>query len=423
MNEQLLHFIWKFGLFDKSNLKSTEGDLLEIIHPGVYNTDAGADFQNAKIRDGKTVWAGSVEVHIHAKDWNTHRHHQDKAYNNVILHVVFDKGKEHVFNQDGKTMHVLELKDRIRPEFLSRYEELKLRNNWIPCQKFFSEVDEFVVTNFLERLAVERLENKVEQIKILLASSKNDWEQVMFVMVAGYLGASINKEPFMHLAQTLPVKIWAKHRDDSLQLEALVFGQAGFLESPFDDKYPNQLRKEYLYLKRLYGLQPLEKHEWKFLRLRPANFPTLRLAQLAALMNKEVKFFSHILDSQNAMKIQEIFEVEVSDYWKSHYVFNKPVKSVKSHLGSPMKNILLINAVAPVLFAYGKYKDDERYCELALRLLETAEAEDNAVIKRWKQLGLKPKHTLDTQAMLQLKNGYCDQFRCLECSIGNKILK
>lgn len=423
MNEKLLHFIWKFRLFEQNNLFTTEGEKVEIVHQGTHNTDAGADFQNAKIRIGKTLWAGNIEIHINSKDWFVHKHEQDASYNNVILHVVNESAGKIASRKSGEIIPTLELKSRINSNTLYRYEELAKRIAWIPCAKFFKEIDEFTAKNFLERLLIERLETKVEQINLLLAASENDWENVMFQMIGRYFGASINKEPFFLLAKSLPVKVWAKHQNDLLQMEALLFGQAGFLEEKFDDEYPNQLRKEYLYLKRLHNLQPLKKEVWKFLRLRPSNFPTLRFAQLAALMHKEVKLFSKILDAKNAKAIHQLFEVDVSDYWQSHYQFDKSSKKVNSHLGFSMKNILLINAIAPVLFAYGKYKDNEAYCDKAIALLEKCEAESNSIVTGWKKLNLTAANAYETQAMLQLKNEYCDKFRCLNCAIGTKILK
>ncbi len=423
MNEKLLHFIWKFRLFNVNTLLTTEGEKIDIVHAGTYNTNAGADFQNAKIRIGKTLWAGNIEIHINSADWFAHKHDKDAAYNNVILHVVYESKEKIASRNSGEIIPTLELKTRINSSTLSRYEELAKRKSWIPCEKFFKSVDAFTVNNFLERLLIERLESKVEQINTLLEESENDWENVMFQMIARYFGASINKEPFLQLAKSLPVKVWAKHQSDSLQIESLIFGQAGFLEEKFDDEYPNQLRKEYNYLKRLHNLKPLQKHVWKFLRLRPSNFPTVRLAQLSALMSKEVKLFSKVLEAKNVKAIRNFFDTDVSAYWKAHYVFDKSSKKVNSHLGSSMKNILLINAVAPVLFAYGKYKDNEDYCDRAIQLLEKCEAESNSIISGWKRLGIIADNAYETQALLQLKNEYCDKFRCLDCAIGTKILK
>jgi hypothetical protein len=423
MNEKLLHFIWKFRLFRQTELLSTDGEKIEVIQQGLYNQDAGADFQNAKIKIGNTLWAGNIEIHINSDDWFLHKHQNDSAYNNVILHVVYEKGNKTAQRENGEAIPTLELKGLVNQQTLYRYEEISKRKSWIPCETFFKTVDEFTFKNFLERLLIERLESKVEQINVMLRESENDWENVMFQMIARYFGASINKEPFQQLAQSLSVKIWAKHQNDVLQIEALVFGQAGFLEEKHDDEYPNQLRKEYNYLKRLHNLQPLEKHLWKFLRLRPSNFPSLRLAQLAALMCKETKLFSRILETKNAKAIHALLDIEVSDYWKRHYVFDKSSKAVKSHLGTSMKNILLINAVAPVLFAYGKYKDNDTYCERALRLLETCDAESNSIITGWKKFEMVPPNAYETQALLQLKNEYCNNFRCLDCAVGGKILQ
>jgi len=423
MNEKLLHFVWKFGLFHKQDLFTTTGEKLEIVHPGVYNSNAGADFQNSKIRIGKTLWAGNTEIHVHSKDWFAHRHEQDAAYNNVVLHVVYESGGKIAVRKNGENIPTIELKDRINPVTLLRYQELSKQKTWIPCAKFFNETDAFTFRKFQERLLVERLENKIAQIELLLNESGNDWENVMFQILVRYLGAGINKEPFFLLAKSLPVKVWAKHQNDLLQMEALLFGQAGFLEEKFDDDYPNQLRKEYLYLKRLHNLEPLHKSVWKFLRLRPSHFPTVRLAQLAALMNKETKLFSAFTQVRNIKSLQQLLDVEVSPYWKNHYRFDKSSPKAQTNPGAAMKNILLINAVVPVLFAYGKYKDADAYCERAISLLEKCNPENNSVITGWKKLNVEISNAGQTQALLQLKGDYCDKFRCLDCAIGVRVLK
>ncbi len=423
MNEKLLHFIWKFRLFHTDGLVTTQGEAVEIIHSGTYNTDAGADFQNAKIKIGETLWAGNIEMHVQSKDWFVHKHETDAAYNNVILHVVYEANGNTAHTKSGEPIATLELKNRINTSLLSRYEELEKQQSWIPCAKFFPKVDDFTRKNFLERLLIERLESKVTQIETLLKESGNDWENVMFQMLARYLGAGINKEPFELLAKNLPVNIWGKHIHEPHQIEAMVFGVAGMLDEDFDDEYPKQLRREFLYLKRLHNLVPLPKHVWKFLRLRPANFPSIRLAQLAALMCFDAKLFSQVMEAKTGKSIHRIFDSDVVDYWHTHYRFDKPTKQAKSHLGTGMKNTLLINAVAPMLFAYGKYKDNETYCDRAFALLETCEAESNSIITGWKKMNLTGNNASETQAMLQLKKQYCDQFRCLDCAIGHKILQ
>lgn len=422
MNEQLLHFIWKFRLYNIEQLVTTNGLPIEVVKTGLHNTHSGADFQNAKVKIGEVLWAGNIEIHINTSDWNKHHHHTDAAYDNVVLHVVYKHDAE-IYNSKGEPIPVLELKDRINISTLTRYDELAKRDSTIACAAHLANVPEFTVKAQLDRMLVERLESKVQHIRALLGENGNDWENLMFAMIARYLGASVNKEPFYMLAKALPVNVWAKHADDRLQLEALVFGQAGFLEEKYGDEYPQQLRKEYMYLKRLHNLQPIEKHLWKFLRLRPSNFPTIRLAQLAAMMHYDTKMFSNVLEAKDVKAIFKYFDVDMSPYWKEHYHFDKPSDKVNSHIGDAAKNTLLINAVAPVLFAYGKYKANEDYCDRALKLLELCKPEANSIVTMWKELGIKPANAYDTQALLQLNNEHCTAFNCLNCSIGHSILK
>lgn len=423
MNEHLLHFIWKFRLYNIAQLHTTEGLPVEVLKVGLHNVHSGADFQNAKVKIGEVLWVGNVEIHINTSDWNKHHHQTDAAYDNVVLHVVYKHDAE-IYNSKGEPIPVLELKDRINISTLTRYNELAKRDGTIACAKHIANVPEFTVKAHLDRMLIERLESKVQSINALLAENGTDWENLMFAMIARYLGASVNKEPFYLMAKSLPVNVWAKHADDRMQLEALVFGQAGFLDEKVDnDEYHSKLRKEYMYLKRLHNLQPIENHLWKFLRLRPSNFPTIRLAQLAAMMHYDIKMFSHILEAKDIKAIFNYFDVEVSPYWKEHYYFAKTSDKVNSHIGNDAKNILLINAVAPVLFAYGKYKADEDYCDKALKLLELCKPESNSIITMWKELGIKPTSAYDTQALLQLNNEHCTAFNCLNCSIGHSILK
>ncbi len=422
MNEALLHFIWKFGYFDSANLTTEHGEKVEIIHRGLHNTHAGPDFTNCKIKIGKVLWAGNVELHLNNSDWFLHKHHVDDAYTNVILHVVLEKTGQPATRKDGAEIPTLVIGSRINATTLSRYSELSKRRNWIPCQHFFADVNEMTRYTHLSRLLVERLEQKVAHTEVLLQECGNDWEQVMFVMLARYLGASINKEPFELLAKSLPVKIWARHVHEPLQVEALVFGQAGMLAEKFEEDYPNILRKEYQYLKRLHQLTPLPKHLFKFLRLRPSNFPTVRLAQLASLLCREPKMFSALAAAKDVKAISKLLEAGASPYWKEHYNFDKKTTAARINLGAGMKQILIINAVAPVLFAYGRYKAQEDYCEKAIALLEQCKPESNAIIARWQKLQVKPQNAFDTQALLQLKNEHCDKFMCLSCGIGLKIM-
>lgn len=395
---------------------------MQVVQPGLHNSNAGADFQNAKIRIGKTLWAGNVEIHIHSSDWFLHRHQNNAAYNNVILHVVFAADSHVAQCENGEEIPTLVLQNRINRSTLSRYSELEKRELWIPCAKFFAEQSTFIRNTFAERLLTERLENKVESIHQLLLQSGNDWENVLFQVFAQYMGAPINKDPFLLLAKSLPVNVWSKYCGSLMQIEALLFGQAGFLQQPFDDEYPNQLRKEYLYLKKLHNLQALEKHTWKFLRLRPSNFPTLRIAQLAALINSQPKLFSKITEANSVQQIQQIFKTNVSGYWQTHYVFDKPSKKYNAQIGASMGNVLFINAVAPVLFAYGRYKDNEKLCNNTFLFLEKSKPETNTITRNWAELNWQAENAFQSQAMLQLKNEYCNKFRCVECAMGAAIL-
>ncbi len=423
MNESLLQFIWKFRLFDFAALRTTEGESVEIVSPGFHNTDSGPDFENAKIRIGQTLWVGNIELHICSSDWDQHQHGNNAAYDNVILHVVYEDDRNTASRKNGERIPLVVLKERIHSNTMYRYEQLTQQKKGIPCARFFPEIEKQTLSLFMTHLLVERLEHKVKHIYGILNECKGDWENTAFRIIARYFGASVNKEPFEQLAQSLPVKIWAKHSSDPLQVEALLFGQSGFLNDDVEDDYPKQLKKEYQYLKRLHDLQPLPKHIWKLLRLRPSNFPTLRIAQFASLLSKETNIFSVLLETKDIKTFHHFFSVEVSAYWKSHYVFDKEAKQVRSHIGTTTKNILLINAVAPLLFAYGKYKGEENYCDWALQLLESCPPEKNILMDYWISLGVSPANAFDTQALLQLRTDYCNQFRCLSCAVGLQILK
>lgn len=422
MNEQLLQFIWKFRLFDSTHLFTTSGEPVEVIQAGIRNTDSGPDFTNARVKVGDTMWAGNVELHVKSSDWFRHSHQNDKSYSNVILHVVYEHDGKPAQRENSETIPVLELKKLVNPNTLSRYELLARNQKPVACSSFFPHAAHYISPPFLTRLLVERLEEKVERINGMLKEHNGDWEQVAFCLIARYWGAGVNSQPLELLAKSLPHKLLAK-TTEPLQIEALLFGQAGWLQEKAEDDYPNRLRKEYLYLKRLYNLEPLPVHIWKLLRLRPANFPTIRIAQLAALFSTQTHLFSSLLEAKDIKSIHRFFEVQVSPYWKTHYLFDKPSVQVKSNIGASAKNILLINAVAPLLFAYGKYKGNETYCDRALQLLEVAKPESNSLLKDWNTFGVKSSSAFESQALLQLRNNYCNRFRCLECTVGLSILK
>jgi len=420
MNEALFQFIWKFKLFTLSALQSTAGENIEVVHSGQHNLNSGPDFTGAKIRVGQTLWVGNVELHLSAEDWRRHKHAANKDYSNIILHVLYEPivGDEVLPN-----VPTLVLKPFISPNTLMRYERLAANKGHIPCAPFFDQHTSLQIKQTSDAMLYERLQSKQVYLENLLAKYDSDWENVLFIMVARYLGASVNKEPFEQLAAALPISLWGKHVHDPLQIEALVFGQAGFLAEPMQDEYAAQLRKEYLYLKRLYGMQSLDKNLFKFLRLRPSNFPTVRLAQLAALMIGEVKLFSAMLEATSLTAVYRLLNAPIHSYWDTHYQLDKYTANARTKLGTSTKRILLINAIVPTLFTYGKYKGEEALCERAVSFLEACEPENNQVVTAWEALGWIPENACDTQAMLQLKTDYCDKFNCLSCNLGWKILQ
>lgn len=422
MKEDFLHYLWRLKRFDFNNLQTTEGEAIQIQNSGEHNHHSGPDFLNARIKIGNTLWAGNVEIHLKSSDWLLHKHQNDRAYDNVILHVVLEDDRP-IFRATGERLPCLELKKRVPPKLSKIY--LKLLNNeyWIPCQHHFFEVGEMTKNLCLDRLLVDRLEEKTEAIKRSLSQNRNNWEETFYQILARNFGVKVNAEPFELLAKSLPLLILAKHKNNLFQIEALLFGQAGLLENEFEEAYPTRLKTEYLFLKKKHSLSPIATEGWRFLRLRPANFPTIRIAQFATLIFQSLHLFSKILDARNRDEIEKLFEVKLSDYWLTHYVFDK--KSVKRNktLGKNTVHLLLINTIVPFLFLYGKMKGEESIKDKALKLLEEVPPERNSTISKWNELGMLPKSAYQTQALLQLKNNYCKHKQCLNCSIGDSILK
>jgi len=402
-------------------LHSSLGEKIQIIKTGDHNHDAGPDFLNARIKVGETEWAGNVEIHVGSSEWNEHHHQHDSGYNNVILHVVYENDAE-VFHQDGRPVPTLEVKKLFDQKIYESYQSLMQSAAWIPCENQIRRVNSLTISQWLHRLMIERLEEKVQPIILSLEENQNNWEETFYQSIAAAFGAKVNAEPFRLLARSLPVKILAKHKSSLFQLEALLFGVAGFLDEKFSDEYPNKLKKEFDFLKKRHQLPPIKKHIWKFLRLRPANFPTIRIAQFAQLVYNSIHLLSKIVESGNAKSLFQLFDCETSEYWLDHYRFDKISAKKKKRLGEDAIELILINTVAPFLFVYGKLHDDENLVSRTLKLLEEIPAEKNNIISHWKQTGVETKSAFDSQALLQLKNVYCKNFRCLECAIGHKIL-
>lgn len=422
MTEEFLHHIWKFRLFDQLELKTTKGELVEIQKPGEHNFDAGPDFFNGKIKVGETLWAGNVEVHINSSDWKRHLHQNDKAYDNIILHVV-NNADTVLHRSTGEEIPTLEIKNRIHKKLYQNYLNFKSSNDWLPCEKQLLVVPEFIINGTKDKLLLERLERKSQSILNSLKLNNNNWEETFYQSLARNFGFKTNAEPFELLAKSLPSIVFGKHKNNLLQLEALLFGQAGMLFEHFSEKYPQQLQNEYAFLKQKFKLHPIEKHLWKYLRLRPINFPSIRIAQFAGLIFSSSHLFSKILELENASELKKIMNVSASEYWESHFMLDRTSTKKPKHLGDESINNIIINTIVPFLFVYGKQKDEEKFVNKALLFLEQTTGESNSIIRKWEELGVSVKTAHSTQALLQLKNEYCNHKKCLNCSIGNYLLK
>ena len=422
MRESFLHFLWRRRRFDAQHLTTTDGRPVDIQHPGEWNTDAGPDFFNARVRIGDTTWAGNIEMHLRASEWHVHGHSGDPAYDNVVLHVVLEEDQP-VVRKNGERIPCLELKNRIPADVLETYERLEHEQAWIPCGHFFKDVPGIIRLNWLDRLLVERLEYKTAAIADMLAATGNHWEEAFYRSLARSFGLKVNAEPFEALARSLPLLTLARHKNDRVQVEALLFGQAGLLDHVFKDDYPNQLAREYRFLRHKYNLTPLAAGQWKFLRLRPANFPTVRLAQFAALVHQSAHLFSKILETNNIRELEHLFDAHPSDYWLTRFQFDKGSVQRTKNPGRNFVHLLIINTIAPYLFHYGKTNKQEAFQNHALGLLEALPPEANSMMDGWAELGMQARNAYQTQALIQLKTKYCDQRRCLECAMGNAILK
>ncbi len=422
MREDLLHYLWRTRRFEGTNLHTTQGEPLQILQPGTHNSDGGPDFTDARLRIGDTTWAGNVEMHLLASDWRRHGHQHDRAYDNVILHVVLEED-EPILRANGERIPCLEMRQLIPAKLATTYQKLLHNEHWIPCQHHFAAVLEMTKSLWLERLLVERLEQKTQVIAQALERNGNNWEETFYQMLARNFGLKTNAEPFELLARSTPLLTLMKHKNSLSQMEALLFGQSGLLERAFEDAYPNQLKREYAFLQKKYTLTPLLGESWQFLRMRPASFPTIRIAQLATLLFQTNHLFSKMLVAKNATELENMFELKLSNYWLTHYVFDKESKHSPKQLGKSTIHLFIINTIAPFLFLYGKRRSEAHFQDRAFALLEAVPAEKNRIIRQWRALGMAPNSAYQTQALLQLKNQYCDQKRCLDCAIGNAILK
>jgi hypothetical protein len=417
MTERLLQYIWQFQYFNTKNLQTINGESLQVLHSGTYNTNQGPDFLNAKVRTGDTTWAGNIEIHIHASDWFSHQHSDDKNYSNIILHVVW-KNDNHVV----LPFPTLELQPIVSSILLGKYEELMQSALFIPCQQHINNVSPITFTAWKERLLVERLQQKALYIETLLARNNQHWEECFWWILAKNFGIKINAEAFEKIAQSIPVNILTRHKNQVQQLEALLMGQAALLDKTFEEDYPNMLRREYIFLQKKYRLRKAHAPLY-FLRMRPANFPTIRLAQLAALIHESHHFFSVIKESEKIEPIKKILKVTANDYWHYHYMFDEETEYQKKVLGEQMIQNILVNTIIPMLYAYGYLNNNESFKTRALLWMEKVHAEKNSITRGFQLLGVETKSASDSQALIQLKNLYCNYKQCLRCAVGNQVIK
>ena len=421
MNENLLHFLWKLKLFSVNNLKSTNGELIHIISNGIHNLNTGPDFLNAKIEIENQVWAGNVEIHIKSSDWYKHNHETDKNYDAVILHVVWEHDVE-IFRENNAKIATLELKNYISKEVLNNYNQLFSKNKkWVNCENEIQSIDSFIFDNWLERIYFERLQQKSTMILEMLAVNKNNWEATLFMLLAKSFGLKINGEAFLNFASSFDFSLVRKVSNNVKQLEALFFGQAGLLSNKKESIYFEKLKKEFEYLQVKFRLTPILGGQVQFFRLRPNNFPTIRLSQLAFLYSKYQNLFSKIIEIESLELFYELFDVKTLPYWETHFTFEKESKKSTKKLTKSFVDLILINTIIPLKFVHLKSLGKNDFSSL-FTILENIKPEKNSIISKYNDLKIKSPNAFKTQALLQLKNEYCSKQLCLQCAIGKTIL-
>lgn len=419
--EQLLHYTWKHKIFPLRELRTTDGRLLEVLNPGIHNSDAGPDFTGAKIRLDGIEWVGNVELHLKTSDWFRHHHDTDAAYEHIILHVACDVDRK-LFYPDGQEVPQLQLEvpDAVRENF----DELTCNDCRPRCSHVVADLPVFTVHNWMTSLTLERFEERTRQIMERRECLDKNWEDTLFVTLARNFGFGINGDAFEQWAHSIPMSAVGKHRDDLFQIEAIFFGQAGLLDVFYDDDYYLRLQKEYRYLRQKFSLAPMAGAAWKFLRLRPQNFPHIRIAQLAMLYYEQRLNLSRLLNAQSVEEVSALLLTHVSDYWLTHYTFaSRPTRPIEKTLSPASVQLILINSVAPMLFAYGKYKSDQRLCDRAFSLWEQLKPERNAIIRDWAAAGISCENAADSQALIQLHRRYCQPHDCLRCRFGYEYIR
>lgn len=425
MNEKFLHYVWKLQYFDKKELTAASGEPVSILHPGTLNTDAGPDFLNAKIQIGEVTWFGNVEIHIRSSDWKLHQHADDTAYNNVIVHIVYNNDQP-ARRDNGSLLPVIELKNRISEDLLLNYKSIENSHEEIPCSGHINAVEEIYKITMLERALLERLDSKSLLVKELLVRNNNDWQETVYQLLAKNFGFKINSEPFLKLSHRVPIKYLLKQRDSLFRIEAILFGQAGLLDDKQEDNYPKALLKEYDFQSKKLSLEfkKMESCEWKFLRVRPANFPTIRIAEFASLIYYCPEFLTNLFDFRSFTHVKEYLQkIELSDYWKDHYIFDIISEGRKNRgLGQESLHNILVNTVVPILFTFSKLNENPEMTERSLAILQNISAENNRIIKLWKERGVEAQNAFDSQGLLEIYNSYCLKRNCLQCEIGSRVM-
>ena len=418
--EQLLHYVWKHKIFPLKELKTTTGQQVEVIDTGLANTDAGPDFFNAKLKLDGVLWIGNIEIHERSSDWFKHGHHADAGYNSVILHIASEIDTE-ISRSNGERIPQIQL---ICPEAVrTNYKELLETDSYPPCYRIIPSLPPFTAHSWMTALQMERFEQKATLLNERLKRCQGNWEDAFFITLARNFGFGLNGDAFETWAHRLPFRAVDKHRNDLFQIEAIFFGQAGILEDSDGDGYYLRLKKEYTYLQHKFGLIPMDASLWRFLRLRPANFPHIRIAQLACLYHRAYGLLSRIMETETLQGVRDLLKGGTSEYWLTHYTFGGSSPSRPKTLSNTSLDLLIINTVVTFLYAYGLHKGNRVLCARAGSFLEELKAENNYITRMWEQCGMKASNAADSQALIQLKKEYCDKKKCLYCRIGYEYLK
>lgn len=421
MKEDFLHYLWKFKKFDTLNLKTSNKEEVIITHVGQYLELAGPDFFNAQITIGNQKWAGNVEIHLKSSDWYVHHHERDAGYENVILHVVWEHDTE-IFRKDNSEIPVLELSQYVDKHTVVNYQSLMAPKSWIYCEKQLKDINEFTLKNWQERLFFERLERKSKPIYELLKKTNNDWEAVLFSLLAKNFGLNTNGDVFYQNAKSIPFSIVRKESSEVENLEALLFGNAGLLDFEKEDNYFKDLKIRYFYLLHKYQIDKMNLAPVQFFKHRPDNFPTIRLSQLANLYHSRHNLFSKITDLNSVESCYDLFQIASSKYWENHYQFDKESPKKKKTLSKAFVDLLIINTIIPIQFAYAKSIGKE-ISENLIQLIMDVRPEKNAILDKFSSFGLKTANAFESQSLLQLKNEYCSKSKCLDCVIGVELMK